>query len=85
MEQVTGETSIARKELISGGFGDEDTADEQERSPATEGLMSSDFESVQPCRVASKGDKLLHDLEDTEPALHGNSVVRIGRCVSIKH
>lgn len=46
MEQVTVETSAARKEPISGWFGDEDTADEQERSPATEGFMSSVFKSV---------------------------------------
>jgi hypothetical protein len=84
MEQVTGETSATRKEPTSYGFGDKDTVDEQKRSPATKGLMSSVFESVQPCGVATKWDKLLHDLKDTEPALHGNSVVQIGRCVSLK-
>jgi hypothetical protein len=76
----------ASKEPQLGGFGEESDASGQEKT--TEGpmvVMSSDVEIVQPYRGATKGDKLLCDLDDSEPALCGNSVVCIGRYVSQKN
>lgn len=85
--EVTGasaaKASSASKEPQSGGFGEESDASGQEKT--TEGPMSSDVEIVQPFIRSTKGDKLLRDLVDSEPALCGNSVVRIGRYVSQKN